>query len=132
MKQILLSTFTFLPFLALAQKPFVVNGNVKGLKNNDKIYLNYKVEGQDVSDSANVINGKFVFKGALAQPQEARIFLNKNPLISRPILGERIDMISFYIEPGTIKLNSLDSLKNITITGSIVLSHLSSKKILDD
>jgi peroxiredoxin len=120
MKKILLSAMALLPFAALAQKPFTVNGNIKGLKTGDKVYLIYQSDGKSITDSAMVANGTFAFKGTLSSPAQGSLFLNKNPYVNRPAQGEKLDGLSFYVEPGNIKLAATDSLKNATITGSAV------------
>lgn len=109
-----------LPLAALAQKPFTVNGDIKGLKTGDKVYLIYQTEGKSITDSAMVTNGAFVFKGTLASPAQGSLFLNKNPYVTRPAQGEKLDGLSLYVEPGNIKLAAADSLKKATITGSPV------------
>jgi len=120
MKKILLSAMALLPFAALAQKPFTVNGDIKGLKTGDKVYLIYQGDGKNVTDSATVTNGTFAFKGTLTNPAQGSLFLNKNPYVNRPAQGEKLDGLSLYVEPGNIKLAATDSLKNATITGSAV------------
>lgn len=120
MKKILLSAMALLPFAAMAQKPFTVNGDIKGLKTGDKVYLIYQTEGKSITDSAMVTNGAFAFKGTLASPAQGSLFLNKNPYVNRPAQGEKIDALSLYVEPGNIKLAAADSLKKATITGSPV------------
>lgn len=120
MKKLLLSAMALLPLAALAQKPFTVNGDIKGLKTGDKVYLIYQTEGKSITDSAIVANGVFAFKGTLASPAQGSLFLNKNPYVNRPAQGERLDALSLYVEPGNIKLSAADSLKKATITGSPV------------
>ena len=120
MKKLLLSAMALLPLAALAQKPFTVNGDIKGLKTGDKVYLIYQTEGKSITDSAIVANGAFAFKGTLTSPAQGSLFLNKNPYVNRPAQGEKLDALSLYVEPGNIKLSAADSLKKATITGSPV------------
>jgi peroxiredoxin len=120
MKKILLSAMALLPLAALAQKPFTVSGDIKGLKTGDKVYLIYQGDDKNITDSAIVANGVFAFKGTLASPAQGSLFLNKNPYVNRPARGEKLDALSLYVEPGNIKIAATDSLKNATITGSIV------------
>ncbi|QNR84464.1 DUF4369 domain-containing protein [Pedobacter riviphilus] len=120
MKKILLSAMALLPLAALAQKPFTVSGDIKGLKTGDKVYLIYQGDGKNVTDSATVTNGAFAFKGSLLSPAQGSLFLNKNPYVNRPAQGEKLDALSLYVEPGNIKLTAADSLKKATITGSPV------------
>ena len=120
MKKILFSAMALLPLAALAQKPFTVDGNIKGLKTGDKIYLVYRAGEKSITDSTTVANGAFAFKGTLTDPSSGNLFLNKNPFVKRPAQGEKLDALSFYVEPGNIKLEAADSLKNATVTGSVV------------
>ncbi|WP_029282391.1 TlpA disulfide reductase family protein [Pedobacter sp. R20-19] len=120
MKKIFLSALALLPLAALAQKPFTLNGDIKGLKTGDKIYLIYQGDGKNVTDSTTVTNGAFAFKGTVANPAQGSLYLNKNPFVNRPAQGEKLDGLSIYVEPGNIKLAATDSLKNATISGSPV------------
>jgi peroxiredoxin len=119
MKKLLFTAAALLPLAVFAQKPFSVTGNIKGLKNGDKVYLVYKGEGTNVTDSALVKDGAFSFKGMVTDPAIANLFLNKNPLVSRPLPGEILDMTGIYIEPAAIKLSGTDSLKKAVVSGSL-------------
>ncbi len=120
MKKILLSALAILPFAAFAQKPFTVNGNIKGLKTGDKIYLVYRADDKSVTDSTTVANGAFAFKGTLTEPAAGNLFLNKNPYVNRPAKGEVLDYISLFLEPTTIKITGTDSIKTAAISGSVI------------
>lgn len=120
MKKIVLSAMALLPLAAMAQKPFSINGDIKGLKTGDKIYLIYSAAGKSITDSATVTNGAFAFKGTLAEPARGSLFLNKNPYVNRPAQGEKLDYGSLFIEPAVIKITAPDSLKKIAITGSAI------------
>ncbi|WP_316798877.1 TlpA disulfide reductase family protein [Pedobacter frigidisoli] len=120
MKKILFSAIALLPLAAIAQKPFTLSGDVKGLKTGDKVYLIYQGDAKNVTDSATVANGTFAFKGTLLSPAQGSLYLNKNPYVNRPAQGEKLDGLSLYVEPGNIKLAAADSLKNATISGSLV------------
>ena len=89
MKKIFLSAFALLPLAAMAQKPFALNGEVKGLKTGDKVYLIYQGDGNNITDSAIVKNGIFAFKGTVANPAQGSLYLNKNPFVNRPAQGEK-------------------------------------------
>lgn len=116
MKKTLLSALALLPFAAFAQKPFQIDGDVKGLKSGDKVFLSYRSNDGVIVDSANVTDGKFSFKGALASPVRADLSLNKlfNPRTRGPV----VDRLSFYIEPTAIKVTATDSLKFASVKGS--------------
>lgn len=119
MKKLLFTAAALLPLAVFAQKPFSVTANFKGLKTGDKVYLVYKVNGTNVTDSALVKDGAFAFKGTVADPVIANLFLNKNPFVSRPLPGEILDMTGIYIEPAAIKLVGADSLKKAVVSGSV-------------
>lgn len=118
MKKICLIAWCLLPLSLMAQQNFNINGNVKGLKADDKVYLFYQVDGQTKTDSAIVQGGGFHFTGKVPQPSQATICLNKNLLVNRAAKGEIVDMFRFYVEQGKLNLNAADSLKHIAVTGS--------------
>lgn len=120
MKKLLFTVAALLPLAVFAQKPFSIAGNIKGLKTGDKIYLVYKDSGKDVTDSVEVKDGTFAFKGVFEDPARANLFLNKNPFTVPPAPGEILDYAALYIEPAAIKITAADSLKKAVITGSPV------------
>ncbi|HKG08425.1 MAG TPA: TlpA disulfide reductase family protein [Pedobacter sp.] len=120
MKKLLFTVAALLPLAVAAQKPFSVSGNIKGLKTGDKVYLVYKSNGADLTDSAVVSNGVFAFKGTIADPSRGNLFLNKNPFVTPPQPGEVLDYIALYVEPAAIKLTAPDSLKKAVVSGSVV------------
>lgn len=120
MKRTILAVMAILPLAVSAQKPFTVTGNVKGLKSGDKVYLVYKNDGADVTDSTTVANGAFAFKGNVAAPLRATLFVNKNPYVSPPVPGYSLDFKGLYLESAAIKLTGQDSLKRAEISGSKV------------
>ncbi len=120
MKKLVLSAMALLPLAALAQKPFTIEGNIKGLKAGDKVYLVYRAGDKSVTDSTTVANGTFAFKGTLSEPSAGNLFLNKNPFVNRPAKGEVLDFTPFFVEPGTIKITGTDSIKTAAITGSVI------------
>lgn len=119
MKKIILSALALLPLAAIAQKPFTVKGEAKALKATDKIYFSYMKDGQRVTDSTMVANGKFEFKGTAGDLTMANIFKNINPYV-KGANTKNMDYGSFYIEPGTINVASVDSLKSANATGTPV------------
>ncbi|RZJ79738.1 MAG: AhpC/TSA family protein [Flavobacterium sp.] len=117
MKKILLSAFCLLPLGLLAQKPFSVKGDIKNLKTGDKVYLAYINNGSRVIDSVLANNGSFEFKGEVNDPSTANVFRNVNPY-QKGANTKFMDYASFYIEPGNIVLNSLDSVKSSKASGT--------------
>ncbi|RZL66371.1 MAG: DUF4369 domain-containing protein [Pedobacter sp.] len=114
MKKLLVFAFTLLPLAMFAQKPFSINGNVNGLRNRSKIYLTYQ-DGSDIADSTWVSNGVFAFKGVLSEPIKATLSLNKNDA-----QGEVLDITTLYLEPAVINVNGSESLREASISGSVI------------
>jgi peroxiredoxin len=118
MKKLILSALAILPFAALAQQPFTVKGEVKTLKTGDKIYLSYVTNGSRVTDSATVANGAFEFKGTATDPVMANLFKNVNPYV-KGSNTKNMDYTSLFLEPGNVKIASVDSLKSAKASGTL-------------
>jgi peroxiredoxin len=103
----------------VAQKPFVLNGNIKGMKDGEKIFLAYQVDDKQMIDSTTTKAGHFQFKGVLTYPVNSSIVRGKNPYAPRGT-GKTPDYFRFYLEPATVTLQATDSLKHIAVTGSPV------------
>lgn len=117
MRTILLYMLAAQPLLAGAQGKYSINGKVDNLKEGNKVHLVYHLNGSVVSDSVAVKDNRFSFTGTIDNPVQAQLFLNQNPYIFYQ-RGQKIDALSFYIEPGTLQLSGRDSLKNIVVKGS--------------
>jgi len=117
MKKIILSAMAILPLAAMAQKPFTIKGDAKSLKTGDKIYLIYSENSQRKTDSAAVTNGKFEFKGTVADPISGNLFKNINPYV-KGANTKNLDYENLYLEPGNIVVSSVDSIKSITVSGT--------------
>ncbi len=117
MKKILLSAICLLPLGLMAQQAFTVKGNVKGLKEGDKIYFIYMDYTQLKTDSTLVQNGSFEFKGSVAEITTANLFKNMNPYI-KGTNTRYMDYTSLYLEKGDIVVNSTDSLKSAKAGGT--------------
>lgn len=92
---------------ALPQNGFTISGNIKGL-NNTYIYLNWQ-QGDSVKiDSAMVKAGKFKFKGRVADPSLAVVFIKREA----PVL--------FYLENRSVEMTGeVDSIIRLNIKGSV-------------
>lgn len=104
-KYILIVTLISLATVSLAQKGYIVEGNIAGLTNGT-IQLK-KVYDGTVLNETNVMDGKFVFK------QEGK-FLGDKVMLAGAGLKTRVD---FYIEPGKIKLEG-DAAKSVIASGT--------------
>jgi peroxiredoxin len=118
MKKLLFLAIGLMPFSVLAQKTFTVIGNVKGLKNTDKLYYYYYIDNKEHSDSLKLQDGHFQFNGTISHPVSITLTANKNPMKEEFNADDRIKSFFFYVDGGKLNLNSKDSVKNITIDGS--------------
>jgi peroxiredoxin len=123
MKKILLFLF-FLPSLSFAQdkeKNFKLEGKTKDLAfQPDWVYLQYRVNGEWKSDSAQLKDGKYEFSGEIEEPVLGRLRVKYVPGED----GKKVntvssrDMVSVFLQPGKIKAASIDSFSNIQVEGS--------------
>jgi len=123
MKKIL-TLLALLPLFSLAQDKannFTVEGKAKNLAfTPDWVYFQYRTEGEWKMDSAQVKDGKYEFKGYTAEPTAGRIRVKYAPGADGkkiPIVGGR-DIAVVFLQPGKIKVSSVDSFSNVTIKGS--------------
>lgn len=115
-KKIIITTLVVFPFLAFAQQDFNVKGRVDNIDSPAKIYLIYTNDGQRVLDSAEVKAGRFDFKGSSQKPEQAILVLDHQGIGIQSISSP--DLISLYIEKGTILVDTPDSLVNATLSGT--------------
>lgn len=119
-KKIFTLTLYLLPLVMMAQSPFTVKGYGPGLKNGDRIYLMYKVNGKTVPDFTVVANNSFAFKGLITGRESAYVCRNDNPFTADLLH----DAMTFYIEPGNIILKSADSLTHANVSGTLTNAEL--------
>ena len=113
MKKYYLYLLLFIPFGVVAQSgDFKIKGKVGNLNEPAKAFLRYSVDGNAVSDSVILKNGKFSFNGKLDGPVKATLMLNHEGR------GRVTDYLSIFLEEGKLKINSSDSIKNASIKGS--------------
>jgi hypothetical protein len=80
----------------------------------------YRVGATSVSDSVNINNGEFEFKGTIQSPIMASIRVKHDaaPVNPDPKKRTPVDALSFYLENATINIVAPDSIKNAKISGS--------------
>jgi peroxiredoxin len=106
------------PAVLFAQKgDFVLKGKIGSLNAPAKLQLMYRIDGKEVGDSAVLKDGTFEFKGTVDGPTQAMMVL-QHP-VPNPNPRER-DAIIFYLDKGTIVLNSPDSVEKGKFSGSLV------------
>ncbi|MFT3827978.1 MAG: TlpA disulfide reductase family protein [Chitinophagaceae bacterium] len=104
----------FLPSLLAAQSAFTIKGYGKAYKDGDSIFLSYRQNDQLLMDSTVVKSNSFEFKGNVNTIVKGYVCRKNNPRFAE-ILWDSYDV---YIEPGTITLQSADSLKNSIASGT--------------
>ena len=107
-----------LPFSAVAQggKDFAVSGILANFSSPiEKVYITYNHEGEWKRDSALVKEGRYQLKGKIDNPGLASLSVGyKQP---QPLKRQR-DVYQVFLEPAAIKITSIDSFANATVTGS--------------
>lgn len=117
MKGIIISALLLVPFSLMAQSDFTIKGNAKSVANGSKIYLVFAENGQRTTDSTLVQNGTFEFNGKVTAPTMGNLFNNVNPY-KKGANTTNMDYMAFFIEPGNITVNSVDSLKSASTAGT--------------
>jgi peroxiredoxin len=119
MKKLLFCLMLSLPVLAYAQVPQPFNVVGKFGKMNAKIYLGYQLGSNKILDSAQVVNGSFELKGDLIYPSLAILIVDYKGVGSGKLdVGPTSDKLVFYLDKGTINLQSPDSAFKAQIVGS--------------
>ncbi len=81
------------PIMHAQEKPFVINGEVKG-KDTGYVYMMNRGVG---TDSARIVHGKFSFKGKLDGPVQMSVMMDKVP-------GSFKKWAEIYVVPATMHL----------------------------
>jgi thiol-disulfide isomerase/thioredoxin len=120
MKKLFLSALCLMPFALVAQQNFTIKAKVASLQAPAKAYIMYRVGATSVSDSVNINNGEFEFKGTIQSPIMASIRVKHDaaPVNPDPKKRTPVDALSFYLENATINIAAADSIKNAKISGS--------------
>lgn len=134
MKKILLAILFLFPLLSFTQdkgKPFSIKGQIKNIDKVDWVYLTYRADGEWKTDSTQPKEGYYNFKGNLVEPLVAnlRIKYQADPNGDKKQLNYQRDVAQVFIEPGKIKILSIDSFSNVSVKGS--KSHNEFQKLND-
>lgn len=111
----IISVLLCVPTLLFAQnEKYKIEGAIKKSTPGDKVYLSYRLDGENVRDSSDIRQGKFTFSGILNGP--TRISLTVAP--QRPDFGSGMgDTYILYLDKGNVRLNADDSIRNATLIG---------------
>jgi peroxiredoxin len=115
-KKIIICAMAFMPIVTFAQQDFSVKGTIGVDNSATKAYMIYNEDGQRVIDSADIKTGSFDFKGSVQEPMEAIVVVDHEGVGLQGISSP--DMISIYLEKGTILIASKDSLTNALLSGT--------------
>ena len=122
MKKFLLASVLF-PAIVFAQgKPFELKGTVKHLEfQADRVFLQYRTGGEWKTDSADVKNGSYSFKGMLDEPSLAalRVHYANGDSGEAIAMVPRRDRATLFLQNGKIKVTSVDSFSNVSTRGSL-------------
>jgi thiol-disulfide isomerase/thioredoxin len=116
MKKVLSAMFLLLPVFVAAQKGYTINGKLPALKGTATAYLSYGRGDQSFTDSTEVKNGKFQFKGSVVEPAQAFLTVTRDHAPYN--VRRRDDHMAFYIENSKITITGTDSIQNATVKGS--------------
>lgn len=123
MKKQFLLCLSLIPMLAMAQKPFSIKGEIGHLNAPAKAYIDwmdFTSREDGVTDSVDVIDGKFEFKGELKGIGTGRIALSHNGEGKNYAIYAPGDVIYVYFGSENIVFKSKDSLANAKFSGSKV------------
>jgi peroxiredoxin len=113
-----------LPISLLGQEKgmkFKLRGSVRGLAYPAEwVFLQYRTQGSWKTDSVKLTGNRYSFSGYIQEPGIGRLRVKyAEPEPGKPvaIVGRR-DMVSIFLEPGKVKVQSVDSFSNVTVKGS--------------
>ncbi|MDR6785384.1 peroxiredoxin [Pedobacter africanus] len=117
MKKVLL-LLCMLPFAGFAQQNFTINGKIKPTAVPSKAVLYYTVNDKFITDSTEIKDGLFTFKGKIGEPVKGFIKLKKKLAPAKPGRRTETDLLTFNVEPGNINIVSKsDSIKPAVVSG---------------
>jgi peroxiredoxin len=115
MRKIIASILLLSPLALLAQEgSYTLTGKIGTLSAPAKIYLSNLMIGAK-PDSSNIQNGQFEFKGTISAPRQFALILNRTGSKER---DRKPEMLNIYLEPGSITVNTPDSLSHAKVSGS--------------
>ena len=121
----LATILVFIPLLATAQdkgKTFKLTGKIGPIAfTPDWVFLQYRTGGEWKTDSVKPQNGSYRFEGKIDEPSisQLRIRYEDSEPGKKVVLNRKRDIASLYLQPGNIKVTSVDSFSNIQVKGSV-------------
>ncbi|TXH23267.1 MAG: AhpC/TSA family protein [Chitinophagaceae bacterium] len=118
MKKIISTLLVAAPTLLMAQQqlPFTITGKAPTIKAPAKVFLTYKSGSDTVTDSVNIVKGKFNFKGNVTDATQAVLSIDH----TGNTVGRKTDSKVIYLAKEKITVAVKDSVKNAIVTGSAI------------
>lgn len=121
-KRVLAYIAILMPAVALAQAPeaFMINGKLSQVKQQSyKVYLSYQSAGKSVMDSTVLVDGAFMFTGKVPAPTGALLLVDHQGK-GFPGFSRAGDVLSFYVDKGSLFIAAEDSVAHAQINGSVI------------
>ncbi|PUZ30403.1 Peroxiredoxin [Chitinophaga costaii] len=100
-------------------QPFLIEGTVTDQKNPLKAFFMMRTGGQNIIDSTEVLQGHFTFKGSVSEPTQATLlFKPQANTPPDPLNPYKRDRLAIFVDKGTTKVTTKDSISKATVTGS--------------
>jgi peroxiredoxin len=111
----LLFVYAMLPMIGWAQGgPCVIDVNI-GKVQASKVYVAYQIGEVHKADSAEIKNGKAIIRVNVPSPTYTMLWLDNRGF--GYVNGHKPDLLTIYMEPGTIHVRTADSVKNAVVKG---------------
>jgi peroxiredoxin len=112
----------FIPAVTFAQapQPFTIKGKIANGTPAGKVYLFYSLGANRVVDSSAISVGAFTINGTVLNPVNAALVYDHKGIGLEKLDNTSADMLSLYLEPGTINVATMDSISAGKITGSAI------------
>ena len=121
MRKIILCLLTgMVPFYVMAQTGYTIKGQIGKLNTPAKAFLMIKYADRISTDSTEIVNGKFEFKGKMESPTEARVRVKHDATPDNPAKRSGYDIKPLLLFNESVTLTAKDSISKAVITGSAI------------
>ncbi|OCX53091.1 hypothetical protein BEL04_01885 [Mucilaginibacter sp. PPCGB 2223] len=121
MKKFTATALLLLPAAAIFAQSgtFSIKGSLPSAGATSKAFLLYSSDGKSMTDSTQVVNGSFEFKGTVANPTMGTLLVtHSDQTLGALRRSRKVDLINLYVENVNIQLTGTDSVKRAKIAGS--------------
>ncbi|GAB2703847.1 TlpA disulfide reductase family protein [Mucilaginibacter koreensis] len=121
MKKTMLTLLAALPALAFAQEKYTIKGKIGTATPATKVFLTYRNDGNNITDSSKVQNGSFTFTGTAPTITLGTLVVDyKGAGLAQMDRKSKADVLPVYLVSGTTVVNSTDSLSKAKVSGTKV------------